>query len=419
MQGLVYATLCDGPHPQVGQRVCNTTEDPCIYDDNNKNLVSVHRSEDEVLLTFSTNLNLPQRYSTYYRYLLVCLTLPKSARDTRYPSAVRIQDQPRIYLPRFSWIWDRWGEATAGSLVIFGEESKVDRSRRSAACCLVGFAISAHILATDGQFCVERFCFVLNNARPLASIAIGNGVFWDGEGRKRFLSPHFSNSKLTFYSTHHRDIYQIRWFDDSNLWHRSRWRWQSSKCGGTSGKKVQKTIVRVYLSTACRCLLRRQVQVNLCQSLDHINPMTDLHSETGKHQTRWKFSSRGRHPHWMIPLSRCLFRCSEIILSSVFNMQLIRMLYSHIVHETWQWPFSTWPRRSWMKFELFVLIITNDCVRLKWSMFLCRWRTTSVTRLDMRLPAHLWLRLSIFAPPKDYRTERTEVGYTLREEDKL
>ena len=29
------------------QRVCNTTEDPCIYDDDNKNLVSVHRTEDE------------------------------------------------------------------------------------------------------------------------------------------------------------------------------------------------------------------------------------------------------------------------------------------------------------------------------------------------------------------------------------
>ena len=29
------------------QRVCNTTEDPCIYDDNNKNLVSVFRPEDE------------------------------------------------------------------------------------------------------------------------------------------------------------------------------------------------------------------------------------------------------------------------------------------------------------------------------------------------------------------------------------
>ena len=30
------------------QRVCNTTEDPCIYDKNNKNLVSVRRPEDEL-----------------------------------------------------------------------------------------------------------------------------------------------------------------------------------------------------------------------------------------------------------------------------------------------------------------------------------------------------------------------------------
>ena len=30
------------------QRVCNTTEDPCIYDENDKNLVSVRsRPEDE------------------------------------------------------------------------------------------------------------------------------------------------------------------------------------------------------------------------------------------------------------------------------------------------------------------------------------------------------------------------------------
>ena len=52
------------------QRVCNTTEDPCIYNENNKNLVSVHRLEDELCLTFSTSLSLPQRYSTYYGYLL-------------------------------------------------------------------------------------------------------------------------------------------------------------------------------------------------------------------------------------------------------------------------------------------------------------------------------------------------------------
>ena len=30
------------------QRVCNTTEDPCIYDKNNKNLVSVHKHDDEI-----------------------------------------------------------------------------------------------------------------------------------------------------------------------------------------------------------------------------------------------------------------------------------------------------------------------------------------------------------------------------------
>ena len=71
------------------------------------------------------------------------LTLPISARDTRYQSAVRIQEQPWIYLPRFSWIRVGRRKATAGSPVIYGEESKVDWSRRSAARYLVSSAISA------------------------------------------------------------------------------------------------------------------------------------------------------------------------------------------------------------------------------------------------------------------------------------
>ena len=149
------------------QRVCNTTEDPCIYDDNGKNLVSVSTRRWMLPLKFQTSLYLPQRYSTYYRYLLAYLTLPISAWDTRYQSGVRIQEQPQIYLPRFSWIWDRRQEAMAGSTLVYGEEIKVDWSRRSAACYLVSFATSAYILATDDQFCGERFCFVLNGARPL------------------------------------------------------------------------------------------------------------------------------------------------------------------------------------------------------------------------------------------------------------
>ena len=34
------------------QRVCNTDEDPCIYDENKKNLVSVQRPEDEFCFWF-------------------------------------------------------------------------------------------------------------------------------------------------------------------------------------------------------------------------------------------------------------------------------------------------------------------------------------------------------------------------------
>ena len=34
------------------QRVCNTTEDPCIYDENDKNMVCVHGPEDEICQSF-------------------------------------------------------------------------------------------------------------------------------------------------------------------------------------------------------------------------------------------------------------------------------------------------------------------------------------------------------------------------------
>ena len=75
----------------------------------------------------------PQRYSTYYRYLLLSLTLPISSWDTRYQSAagVHVQEQSRIYLPRFSWIWlgDGGREATAESPVVYEEESEIEWSR--------------------------------------------------------------------------------------------------------------------------------------------------------------------------------------------------------------------------------------------------------------------------------------------------
>ena len=77
----------------------------------------------------------------------MCLTLTISARVRRYPSTVRIQEQP----------WDLSStillefkqEATAGSRVVNGGESKIEMISY-----LIGFAISAYTPADD-QFCGE------------------------------------------------------------------------------------------------------------------------------------------------------------------------------------------------------------------------------------------------------------------------
>ena len=138
------------------QRVCNTTEDPCIYDDN-KNLVSVHKPKDEFCFWQSqlawtylsgTSFTIDIYLLLYWPYI--------SARDTRYQSAICIQEQSRFYLPRFSWIWDRRRDATAESPVIYGREGKVEGSTRSAPCYLVSFSISTYV-APDDRFCGEGF----------------------------------------------------------------------------------------------------------------------------------------------------------------------------------------------------------------------------------------------------------------------
>ena len=108
------------------QRVCDTTEDPCIYDENNKNLVSFHRPQADDEFRFWHFL-LAWTYLSDTPLLLVCLTLPIQ----RGIHDIHIQEQPWIYyLPWFFWIWDRRRKATAGSPVIYGEESRVKRSRQ-------------------------------------------------------------------------------------------------------------------------------------------------------------------------------------------------------------------------------------------------------------------------------------------------
>ena len=110
------------PHPcnwtcQCWQKRCscnesNTTEDPCIYDNNN--LASVHRLKDSFCF-WHFQLAWTYLSGTSFTIDIYYCVDPTSARDTWYQSAVRIQEQSRFYFPRSSWIWFGQWEATADS----------------------------------------------------------------------------------------------------------------------------------------------------------------------------------------------------------------------------------------------------------------------------------------------------------------
>jgi hypothetical protein len=117
----------------------------------------------------STSLNLPQRYSTYYRYLRVCLTLPvqRGIHDINLPFAFRNS-------PGFIF-HDSPGFETGDKKQLKDVQSFLEEKAKSTEVddqlhAIWSVSLSQHtyyILSTDGQFCGERFCFVLNNARPL------------------------------------------------------------------------------------------------------------------------------------------------------------------------------------------------------------------------------------------------------------
>ena len=71
-------------------------------------------------------------------------------------------------------------------------------------------SLSRYILATDDQSCGERFCFVLNNARPL--LPLETAFFETARAGNGFYHPiiQVRIPNLTFYSTCHRDLHQIR-----------------------------------------------------------------------------------------------------------------------------------------------------------------------------------------------------------------
>ena len=132
----------------------------------------VHKFEDGfLLLTSSTSFNLPQRYSTYYWYLLwVCLTLPYS-----FQRGIHDINRPFVFRSNPGFIFhdspgfETGDETQLQEVLSFMEEKAKSTDVEDQLHAIWSVSLSQHstFLATDNQFCDERFCFVLNKARPL------------------------------------------------------------------------------------------------------------------------------------------------------------------------------------------------------------------------------------------------------------
>ena len=98
------------------KRVCNTTEDPCIYDEKNHNLVSyLHRWLSCSYWPSTTSLNRIHKYqlSALHSYRLVTNS-NTVAGNTWYSPSILLQEQPSLHIPRFPRIWGRKWEGTPG-----------------------------------------------------------------------------------------------------------------------------------------------------------------------------------------------------------------------------------------------------------------------------------------------------------------
>ena len=101
-------------------------------------------------------------------YLLVCLTVPiqRGIHDIHRPFVFK--SNPGFIFhdsPGFETGDEKQLQEVLSFLEKKAKSTEVDDQLH--AIWYVSLLVSSYILATDGQFCVERFCFVLNKARPL------------------------------------------------------------------------------------------------------------------------------------------------------------------------------------------------------------------------------------------------------------
>ncbi len=142
------------------KRVCNTTDEPCIYDEKSDSLVRFLAwlwkelySNDPTANQLEPTLQVIPVFTVQWLNLNIWPCCYQ-ARDPRYQTSICLCQQPEIHLPWFSWVRDRRRDSVEGSPVVHWGACKVYRNRRSASCHLVIFAVPLcclHLLACTGS----------------------------------------------------------------------------------------------------------------------------------------------------------------------------------------------------------------------------------------------------------------------------
>ena len=181
----------------VLQRVCNTTEDPCIYDENNKNLVSV-----QVKLNSASDIFYQLEPTSGVLHLLLwistaCLTLPIQRAIHNIHRSFAFKSNPGFIFH------DSPGFETGDERQLWEVLSFIEKRAKSNE---VDDQLHAIWSVSQSQrtywpliisFVGERFCFVLNNVRPL--LPLETAFFETARAGTGFYHPNFSSSKLMFF----------------------------------------------------------------------------------------------------------------------------------------------------------------------------------------------------------------------------
>ena len=168
------------------QRVCNTTEDPCIYDKANKNLVSLHRREVEfcfwkVILAWTYLKGNPLATDIYY-----CVwPMQRGIHDIR--RSFKFKSNPGFVFhdsPGF----EAGDERQLQDVLSFLEEKakSVKVKDQLHAIWSVSLSQLIHRPLIVNSTVKVLFC----SEQCSAATPTGNEVFWDREGRKWYLLTH-------------------------------------------------------------------------------------------------------------------------------------------------------------------------------------------------------------------------------------